>query len=60
MPCRLCAHRDSCKVYEKIRELEDVLTDSMPLTSYGLAITVLSSLEDEIARKCKDYKEVKP
>jgi len=59
MPCRLCRHRDSCSVYEKIRALEDGLRDSLVFSDYALFLTILSGLEDDIAEKCRNYEEVK-
>jgi len=58
MPCRLCKHRDSCMVYGKLRELEDVLRDSATLMDYALLLTILSGLEDNIAEVCKSYEKV--
>jgi len=60
MPCRLCKHRDSCRVYEKIKALEDGLRDSLVFSDYALFLTILSHLEDNISEKCRDYEEVKP
>jgi len=59
MPCCLCRHRDNCRVYGKLKELEDVLRDSTILMDYALTMTILSTLEEEIAKKCRDYEEAK-
>ena len=59
MPCRLCTHRDNCRVYGKLKELEDVLRDSTILMDYALTMTILLNLEEEITKKCRDYEEVK-
>ena len=55
MSCSLCFHKGSCKVYEKLRELEDQLRDSVSALDFSLVLTTLMELEEEIAEKCRDY-----
>ena len=45
MSCSLCLHKGSCKVYKKLRELEEKLQD----------FWLVWELEEEIAGKCMDY-----
>jgi len=58
MPCRLCANRDSCEVYRLLVELENQLRDTVSIMDFGLFLTTLASLEEEIAKRCQNYEEV--
>ena len=57
MACRLCANRDSCEVYKLLVELENQLRDTVSVMDFGLVLTTLTSLEEEIAKRCRNYEE---